>query len=336
MIHYIIRILENTAFITVSLFFTASCSGKKAISENEKTDTSTVNVPMFNQDSAYQSIVRQCSFGPRTMDSEAHEKCGRYIINAFKNSGLKVIKQEATFLRYDGVKMKGYNIIAQTISEATNRILIASHWDSRPWADQDPNPENRKKPIQAANDGASGVAVMIEIARQMQLLQPAVAVDFICFDAEDAGKPEWEEKSDNDESGWCLGAQYWATHAQSSSYRYGILLDMVGGQGAHFYQEGYSKRYASDVIQRVWKAAEKAGFSSFFPNNEGGFITDDHVPVNQIAKIKMIDIVPYYPTGSRSFGPTWHTVDDTPENIDPSTLRAVGQTLLQLIYNEQK
>jgi hypothetical protein len=325
--------LRCTAILTAGLLLTMGCSGKKATGEAANADTGTVNVPRFNQDSAYKSIVDQCNFGPRTPGSKAHEQCGAYIIAAFKRLGLTVTKQEATFTRYDGVKMKGYNIIAQTNPQASGRILLAAHWDSRPWADQDPDPKNQKQPVPAANDGASGVAVMLEIARQLTLQKPAVAVDFVCFDAEDAGTPEWES-ADDDESTWCLGSQYWAARADGSRYRYGILLDMVGGQGARFYQEGFSKQYAADVQQRIWQAASTAGYSSFFPTQDGGFITDDHLPVNRTAKIKMVDIVPYYPAGTRSFGPTWHTLDDTPENIDPAVLQAVGQTLLQLIYNE--
>lgn len=335
MTHFLIQFFKCSAILAAGFFLTAGCGGNKAISNTTDSDTSTANVPRFNPDSAYQSIVRQCSFGPRTLESEAHEQCGQYIIDTFKRLGLKVTKQEATFTRYDGVKMKGYNIIAQTHPQATGRILLASHWDSRPWADQDPDPGNHRKPVPAANDGASGVAVMLEIARQLTLQKPAAAIDFVCFDAEDAGTPRWETNTDDDESSWCLGSQYWAARVDGSQYRYGILLDMVGGQGARFYQEGFSKQYASDVLQRVWQAAATAGYSSFFPTEDGGFITDDHLPVNRTAKIKMVDIVPYYPAGTSSFGPTWHTLGDTPENIDPATLKAVGQTLLQLIYNEQ-
>ena len=229
--------------------------------------------------------------------------------------------------------MTGYNIIAQSRPDAAERILIAAHWDSRPWADNDPFESNHHTPILGANDGASGVAVMIELARILHDSLPIVGIDLVCFDAEDAGAPQWETNIDDRSDSWCLGSQHWATHPHATGFRFGILLDMVGGQGAYFYREGYSMQYASSVMEQVWQAARDAGYGSFFKNEGGGYITDDHLPVNRIARIPMIDIVPFYPTGNSGFGPTWHTVNDTPENIDRNTLKAVGQTLLQLIYN---
>ena len=201
------------------------------------------------------------------------------------------------------------------------------------WADNDPDETNHTKPVMAANDGASGVAVMLELARLLASGDSvSLGVDFICFDAEDWG-------SDNYSDSWALGAQYWASHLHHSCYkpRYGILLDMVGGQGAKFYQEGYSRRKAPQVVDRVWQAAEVVGYGSLFPKEEGGYITDDHGPVNDVAGIPCIDIIAYYPYCEQSsFGPTWHTVDDTMEHIDRNTLKAVGQTLVQVIYSEKQ
>ena len=181
-----------------------------------------------------------------------------------------------------------------------------------------------------ANDGASGVAVMLELARQIQQKNINVGIDFICLDAEDYG-------TDNDEDSWALGAQYWAANPHVAGYkaRYGILLDMVGGQGARFMQEGFSLEYARSVVNKVWNAAEEAGYSSVFPRKQGGYITDDHGPINKIANIPTIDIIPYYEGTSCSFGPTWHTINDDVEHIDKSTLKAVGQTMMQVIYNEK-
>ena len=195
----------------------------------------------------------------------------------------------------------------------------------------------------AANDGASGVAVMIELARLITATpdsaaeKPAVGIDFVCFDAEDWGTPQWAEAQANDADTWALGAQHWATHLHKPGYtaRFGILLDMVGGQGARFYQEQMSTYYANDVVQKVWRAAQTAGYGSFFPHDEGNAITDDHLPVNQKAQIPCIDIIPYYPDcQASSFGPTWHTVADDMGHLDRNTLQAVGQTLVQVIYSE--
>ena len=217
--------------------------------------------------------------------------------------------------------------------------MICAHWDSRPWADNDPDEANHTKPVMAANDGASGVGVMLEIARLLQAdtCQLPIGIDFVCFDAED-----WGSHDDNDS--WALGAQHWAkvfsqqqtANSHQSKPRYGILLDMVGGQGARFYQEGYSKYYANHVVKRVWQAAAVAGFSSYFPQEDGGGITDDHVPVNEVAKIPCIDIINYYPDcEASSFGPTWHTIHDDMEHLDLGTLKAVGQTLIQVLYTEK-
>jgi len=321
---YIMVLLATTTF--------GSCkSSGGAGGENVGSDT--VSVPTFSADTAMASIYRQCSFGERVLGTQAHEACAQYIIEAFRAQGCKVIRQDADFTVYTGQKFKGCNIIASTNPEATDRIMVCSHWDSRPWADNDPNPANHRKPVMAANDGASGIGVMIELARQIKLQKPTIGVDFVCFDAEDYGVAEWDEAFDGEEEAtWCLGARYWAANPHRTDYRFAVLLDMVGGKDAVFYQERFSTYYAQSVVRQVWDAAASAGYASAFTEQEGGAITDDHLPLNQIAGIRTIDIIPYYPSESSAFGPTWHTVNDTPENISLSTLKAVGQTLMQLIY----
>lgn len=292
--------------------------------------------PDFSADSAFMFCQQQCDFGPRTMNSEAHQQCGQWIVEKFQSYGMKVTEQRATLTGFDGTPLQSNNIIAQYQPDAEQRIMICAHWDSRPWADNDPDETNHTKPVMAANDGASGVGVMLEIARLLQAdtCKLPIGVDFVCFDAED-----WGSHEDNDS--WALGAQHWAKqhstlNTQHSTLRYGILLDMVGGQGARFYQEGYSKYYANHVVKRVWKAAAIAGYSSFFPQEDGGGITDDHVPVNEVAKIPCIDIINYYPDCEQSsFGPTWHTIHDDMDHLDRNTLKAVGQTLIQVIYTEK-
>ncbi|MBP8757271.1 MAG: M28 family peptidase [Prevotella sp.] len=299
--------------------------------------------PSFNADSAYSYTKAQCDFGTRDMNSEGHERCAEWIIAKFKQYGCKVESQKADLKGYDGTNLKSQNIIAKVNPEATTRILICAHWDSRPWADNDPNKANWKKPILAANDAASGVAVMLELARLLDsqkgkkgALSSQFGIDFVCFDAEDWGTPQWANTQD-DGSSWALGAQYWSKNLpQGYEARYGILLDMVGGAGAQFHQEGMSKQYAPEIVNKVWKAARQVGFGSFFPNSDGGMITDDHIPVNQDAKIPTIDIIPYYPDCKQScFGPTWHTLADNMDNIDKNTLKAVGQTLVQVLWTER-
>jgi hypothetical protein len=292
--------------------------------------------PTFQADSAYLYCEQQCQFGPRTMNSEAHERCSDWIAAKFRDFGMQVVLQQATLKGYDGTPLNATNIIASYRPELADRILLCAHWDSRPWADNDPDEANWHKPVMAANDGASGVAVMLETARLLgQADSLKIGVDFICFDAEDWGVPQWTDEHDGDS--WALGAQYWAAHPHNANYRprYGILLDMVGGQGARFYRETYSLRYAHQVVDRVWQAAQVVGVSSYFPQQQGGMITDDHVPVNEVAGIPCIDIIPYYPDcEASSFGPTWHTVNDDMAHLDRATLGAVGQTIIQVLFSE--
>ncbi len=333
----------------------AACGNSRNAPAKSEGSTASQQVgPTFSADSAYAFCQRQCDFGPRTMNSEAHEKCGQWIAQKFASYGLEVTEQRATLKGFDGTPLLSNNIIASYLPKLQERILICAHWDSRPWADNDPDEANWTKPVMAANDGASGVAVMLEIARlisspklgeNMRGLnndssevgsdsQPpnlgGLGVDFICFDAEDWGNDGYPDS-------WALGAQYWAAHPHRVGYtaRYGILLDMVGGQGARFFREGFSKYYAPKIVKKVWNAADEIGYGSFFVQKDGGTITDDHGPVNTVAGIPCIDIIPYYPDcEASSFGPTWHTVNDDMAHIDPNTLKAVGQTLIKVIFSE--
>ena len=352
-------------YLFTILLFLAGCGTTK----ESQTQQAAVNIE-FSADSAYAFCAAQCNFGPRTMNSEAHEQCAQWIQQKFQQYGYDVQLQKADLRGYDGTILKSTNIIATapdgttpaasnsattpdasnpaTTPDASNpattpdaspsgRILICAHWDSRPWADNDPDSTNWRKPVMAANDGASGVAVMLELARLLQQHDSArIAVDFICFDAEDWGIPQWVDDVDADS--WALGAQYWAAnphHSSSTTYNYAILLDMVGGQGAKFYREQLSMHYARSIVEKVWQAADAAGYGSFFPHKDGGGVTDDHLPVNEKAHIPCIDIISHYPDCEQSsFGPTWHTINDDMDHLDRNTLQAVGQTLVQLIFTE--
>ena len=312
-----------------------SCkSSRKSATEP---DTVALVGPTFCADSAYAFCAKQCSFGPRLMNTEAHDKCGEWIMKQFVGYGMKVETQDAELKAWDGTMLRSRNIWARFRPELTTRILLCAHWDSRPWADNDPDSTNWRKPVMGANDGASGVAVMLELARVISSDSTLnIGVDFVCFDAEDYGVPQWSSAPDSQDS-WALGAQYWAEHQpQGYEARYGVLLDMVGGEGARFYQESVSKQYASEIVNKVWRTASQIGYGSYFSMQEGGMITDDHVPVNEKAGIACIDIIPFYPDCQQSsFGPTWHTINDTMEHIDRATLKAVGQTMVQILYSEK-
>lgn len=309
--------------------FTA-CGSNKTTSDTPATDTCRV---AFSADSAFAYVKAQCDFGPRVPGSTAHQRCGDYIAQQFKAFGLTVTEQTAPLAAWDGKTFTCRNIIASYRPEMTDRVIICAHWDSRPWADADPDATKHDQPVMAANDGASGVAVMLEIARLVATLNPAVGIDFICFDLEDYGAPEG--KGPGDGSDWCMGSTYWSGTPHKADYnaRYGVLLDMVGGRDARFKYEGYSMKYASDIVARLWDAARTAGAADYFPTTDGGWITDDHVPMNEIARIPTVDVIPCYDS-EPAFGPTWHTTHDTVEAIDPATLQAVGQTLLQLLSQE--
>ena len=226
--------------------------------------------PAFDADSAYAFVQAQCDFGPRSMNSEGHERCAEWIIKKFKSYGCEVRTQRADLKGYDGTMLRSTNIMASFNPKATTRIMLCAHWDSRPWADNDPDSANWRKPILAANDAASGVAVMLEIARllgskEKKAFMTDLGVDFVCFDAEDYGTPQWSDKPD-DGSSWALGAQYFASNLpQGYAPRYGILLDMVGGQGAKFYQEGMSKQYAPDIVKKVCARSSSGWIRIIFP-----------------------------------------------------------------------
>ena len=340
---------KNARFIVISalLYFAfASCRSNNAATAGSESLQEKAG-PAFVADSAYAYCAAQCQFGPRTMNSEAHEECRRWIVGKFRSYGMEVEEQTADLKAWDGTLLHATNIIARFRPQEKRRILLCAHWDTRPWADNDPDSDNWRQPVMGANDGASGVAVMLEIARLLSndtTLQ--VGIDFVCFDAEDYGVPQWEEARDDSESTWALGAQEWARKIAGSigrtddgatdlPYEYGILLDMVGGQGCKFYQEGFSLKYAAGIVSKVWSAANAAGYGSFFVSSPGGFITDDHNPVNEIG-IPCIDIIPYYPDCEQSsFGPTWHTVNDDMDHIDANTLEAVGQTVIQVLFREE-
>ncbi len=323
--------------LAATAMFTVSCGNNKKAGQTQTEEKTVISGPTFNADSAYAYCKAQCDFGPRPMNTPAHEECGKWIADKFASFGCNVIKQKADLKAYDGTILKSTNIIAEYNPKAARRIMFCAHWDSRPWADNDTDENNHKTPIIAANDGASGVSVMLELARvisEHKGLPEDFGIDFICFDAEDWGTPQWDEGEDGS-GGWALGSEYWSKNPHKAGYKpeFGILLDMVGGTGAKFYREGVSEEFASHVNDIVMKAAKDLGYGSMFINEVGGYVTDDHYSINTIAKIPTIDVIAYHPDCQQSsFGNTWHTVNDTMEFIDKNTLGAVGQTMVQVLY----
>jgi hypothetical protein len=317
----------------IVLSFLSAC-GFASHSNKAKQDNTTARVvPIFNPDSAYHYVKAQCDFGPRVPGTEAHAACLNYFVEQFNRFNADtVIVQEGETMLYDGSKMPIRNVVASYGIGKSNRVMICAHWDSRAFADNDINPDNRRKPIIGANDGASGVGVILELARQLGTKDAAMGVDLILFDLEDWGAPDWAQSQLSD-GGWALGSKYWAQRPHIPGYQaqFAILLDMVGAPGAQFYREYFSDQYASWVIDRVWNKAADLGLSHIFVNQRGGGVTDDHLNVIR-AGIPCIDIIQFQPDTESGFGDYWHTHNDDMRNIDPETLDAVGHVLMETIY----
>jgi glutaminyl-peptide cyclotransferase len=294
-------------------------------------------VPVFRGDSAYLYVQKQLAFGPRVPNTLGHVACGEYLYRFFNSKGAWTYKQGFEKKAWDGKMLKLTNYIATYNTKVENRIIIAAHWDTRPYADQDD--VNTTKPIAGANDGASGVAVLMELARAIQKhggVPAHIGLDLILFDGEDYGPPS-NYQGDRQNEQWCLGSQHWAELKHRGDYKakYGILLDMVGGKNATFYQEGLSAQYAPSVVKNVWSTAQALGYGNFFVSKPSPPIIDDHMFINEKARIPMIDIIQYNATDNEQyFAPYWHTHDDNLAAVDSVTLKAVGQTLLQVIYSE--
>lgn len=321
------------------------CNSKKTDENEANTSEKATEItlqpsPQFNGDSAYAFVKAQTDFGPRVPNSAAHQACGDYLIAQLKNFGFEVQAQSFEATAYNGTVLKSRNIIGSFNPKATKRLLLAAHWDSRPYNDKEVEDSTQYEAIAGANDGASGVGVLLEIARAIQASKdkPTVGIDIIFFDSEDYGLPENYE-GDYIPDTWCLGSQYWAKNKHQENYAayYGILLDMVGAEKAQFYREGYSMEYAPKINQQVWAIAQKLGYGQYFKNQNSPTIVDDHYYVNKLAGIPMIDIVDYDAENPDSFFPKYHhTHQDDISIISPKTLAAVGQTVLQVIYNEEE
>ncbi len=324
--------------LILSALLLGACGGPDRPKESSlPTETKPrVAVPDFMADSAYHHIKTQVEFGPRVPNTPAHAKCSEYLTGLLKGYAAEVIVQKGQVYAYNKNTLNFKNIIASWNPGNTDRILLCAHWDSRPYADFDPDPKKHNKPIDGANDGASGVGVLLEIARNLSLKNPSVGVDIILFDAEDYGPPQDHSLSGHSDEYWGLGSQYWAKNPHKTDYsaKYGILLDMVGARNATFLMEGVSMQFASDIVKQVWNTANRLGYSSWFLFEQGGYITDDHIPLNTIRNIPTIDIIHLDQNSKTGFYPYWHTTGDNLEKIDKNTLKAVGQTLLTVIYEE--
>lgn len=329
--------ISLVAFSVILLSF--SCSGpqqKARPSGSTSSESQAVVIPAFNADSALNYLKIQTDFGARIPGSSAHAACATWLKNTLLRSTPDVVIQEYKSRVYNGQVFNGKNIIASFNPHLKARIMLCSHWDSRPFADHDPDPKNRNEPVMAANDGASGVGILLELARILKENHPKVGVDIIFFDMEDYGPPQDSQNEEANEN-WGLGSQYWSKNPHKQDYRarFVILLDMVGAADAKFRQEGFSMHYAPDKVKKVWDIAAGLGYQDYFLNEKGGYINDDHYFINEIGKIPAIDIIHLDPSSSNgSFYEYWHTTGDTFDKIDKETLRVVGEVLTRVVYTE--
>jgi Peptidase family M28 len=326
--------IKYSIFIGSCVAVLAACGPDKpkdTITNNDKPVVTKAHVtpPDFNMDSAYAYVKAQADMGPRTPGSKAHDLAVAYYEKKFKAYGAEVIIQKGNVKSYDNKPWVLKNVIASFNPKAETRILLCSHWDSRPFADKDKDEKNRDKACLGVNDGASGVGVLIEMARLFSKNKPSVGIDIILFDLEDYGD------NHGDPNSWCLGSQYWSKNLHVPYYgaKFGVLLDMVGAKNAIFPKEGLSRQYAGEYVNLIWGTGQKLGYGNHFINVECAEMTDDHSPVNKLAQIPCVDIL-HYDMQKNEFFEFHHTTKDDMNAIDKNTLKAVGQTLLEVIYNQ--
>ncbi len=319
------RISKAFLLLLWSVMMIASCSEEQRLNFKDRGR----EVPDFNADSAYHFVERQLGFGPRNPGSEGHRLTKDYLLNKLRQyAGQKnVFAQEFTHKGYGGETLKLTNIIAAFNPGNRDRVMLCAHWDTRPRADKDSL--NTDKPIPGADDGASGVAVLLELARLMSNKHPGVGIDIILFDGEDYGREGSLER-------YFLGSRYWSNNPPVQGYnpRFGILLDMVGGKSALFPKEKYSLQYAPALVNEIWSIAAEKGYGDIFIDREGVFISDDHVVINRIVGIPTIDIIHHKPDSEQlQFASYWHTHKDNLKIIDRKTLEAVGVVMAELMFN---
>ena len=292
----------------------------------------------FSADSAYHYIAQQVAFGARVPGTEEHAACADWLVKKLAQFGAQVQNQYGTMPNYAGKTQPLRNIVAYLEGNTQHAILLCAHWDSRPWSDEEPLYENRFTPVIGANDGASGVGVILEIVRQLSIRKAQgeyiPSVQIVLFDCEDMGTPTHYTGKEREHT-WCLGSQYWAKELkiQNSKFKiqYGILLDMVGDPSATFPREYFSMTYAGNYVEQLWRTAAQLGYGRYFVNQAAYPITDDHYYVNTIAGVPCVDIIDYKPQNGTGFAEWWHTQQDDMRNINRQTLKAVGETVITTI-----
>jgi glutaminyl-peptide cyclotransferase len=277
------------------------------------------SAPIFDENQAYKYLVEQCDFGPRNPNSLPHDKCGQYLYDRLAATTTVCRRQQFDY--YDDVfkdTLKLTNIIASYNPKSQRRILLCAHWDSRPWADKDPDSNVHNQPILGANDGASGVAILLTIAEAFNKQPPPLGVDIVLLDGEDYGREGQEDK-------WLLGSQYFVKNIDGYNPICVVLLDMVGDSDLQIYKEYYSSTYAGWLVNRIWKAASIEKAEHFYPDIKHT-VYDDHIPFLKVGipAVDLIDMDYKY----------WHTLGDTPDKCSAKSLGEVGRVILRLIFDQ--
>ncbi len=316
-------------------FVFSACSSKKKSSKAVRVQFADRgrSVPSFSADSAYKYVDKQVSFGPRTVNSKAHDEDRAYLLKKLEGYAGKnaVYSQDFQLTGYNNVQLNLSNVIAAFNPNAKDRIMLCTHWDTRPYSDQDPDSAlYYYKPIPGADDGGSGVGVLLELASIFKNHPPPIGVDLIFFDGEDYGK-------DDQLNYYFLGSRYWAQHQPVQNYnpRFGILLDMVGGKNAIFPKEGMSMRYDPELVNEIWNMADNMGYGNVFTDQQTSGVSDDHLVMDQILSFPTIDIINHHQENSNEVGfPVyWHTHNDNMKIISKQTLQTIGNVLTEMIYN---
>jgi len=292
------------------IFLLIGCSGKNYF---------------FDEDRAFRYLVRQCDFGPRNPGSDGYYKCREFIVTELKKTTENIIIQDFEHIDEKGVEYDFQNIIARFNPDASFQTIISCHWDTRPWADKELNIKDQNKPIIGANDGASGVAILLELANIMASQLPSIGVNLVFFDGEDMGTPG---KSNT----YCLGSQYFAKQLPIINVKEAINLDMVGDKQLKLPIERYSYQFHPELVRYLWSRAEEMKLDAFINRLEFA-IYDDHVPLNEYAGIPSINLIDFrYPNAYENY---WHTLNDIPENCSSKSLGQVGKLMVDYIYNRK-
>ncbi len=323
-VHSILKLL----FISTTAILMHGCGNNSTEPQTSKNEGGNTTIVLkgnaFSEDSAYVFIQKQVDFGFRIPGTVAHNNCANWLFDKLQEYCDTAYFQKGKTSTHTGDEIPVYNLIGSINPNATKRMLFGAHWDSRPTADQDQNRSNM--PILGANDGASGVGVLLEIARIIDTLPSEMGLDIIFFDAEDLGISEIENS-------FCLGSQYWARtpHIPNYKARMGVLLDMVGDEHAEFLWEANSNQWGNFLLAHIWTIAHELGYQTHFKTQNTGMVIDDHVYVYKGLGIPMIDIIDY--NLQRGFPEQWHTHSDNMDQIHKPTLKAVGHTLENTLRN---